>query len=252
MKRVIHRKAIAMVELIFAIVIMAIVLMSAPTLINQSVKSGYMALQQESVNILASQVNLLLTKEWDRSNTDSQIEPVVLTVSNGNLDLEMVTLTTARRIGTPVTSSRAFISSMRTDDSVGAVINAVSTNQFGEGKDSGGTLNDIDDYNDKITTLIGDEDALAGGNNYIDLDISLTTKVTFGNDDPAGDTYKSSTVTFNHPFNGSRSGTTNIKLISVLLETTTEVEELKDKKIRLSAFMCNIGHYKLETPRDYE
>ena len=56
------RKAIAMIELIFAIVVIAIVLMSAPTLINQSIKSSFVGFQQESINTVATHLNLILTK----------------------------------------------------------------------------------------------------------------------------------------------------------------------------------------------
>ena len=238
-----HRKGIAMIELIFAIVIMAIVLMSAPTLINQSVKSGYVALQQESINIVASQINLLLTKEWDVSNTDPRIPPIVLTVDNGNDDLNMVNLTTGRRVGTLLTSWRSFI------PSTGGVVNAVDSSQFGKGVHTvGEELDDIDDYHGEVTTLKGDGDA--GGNNYIDINITLTTSVAFGSDNPDGNTYNASTLTFNHPFNSSPTGTTNIKLVSVTLNTTSEVKELA-KNITLSAFMCNIGHYKFAPPKDY-
>ncbi len=243
---VLHRKGVAMIELIFAIVIMAIVLLSAPTLINQSVRSGYVALQQESINVLASQVNLLLTKEWDVSNTNKRIDPVVLTVDNGNDDLDMVSLTTARRIGTPIASFRSFVSSE------GGVINAVDSGQFGEGNADdlkvGEPLDDIDDYDGKDTTLKGDSDA--GGDNYIDLNINLRTTVAFGSDNPSSGTYNGTTLTFNHPFNNTPSGTTNIKLVSVNLTTKSDVKELA-KNIRLSAFMCNLGHYRFAQARDY-
>ena len=244
MVRVLHRKGVAMIELIFAIVIMAFALMSAPMLIHQSVKSGYVALQQESINVLASQLNLLLTKEWDVSNANPRIPPVVLTVDSGNSDLDMVDLTTARRVGVPMSSWRAFVAS------TGGVINAVDSSEFGEGKDSiGEPLDDIDDYHNKVTTLKGD--GSAGGSNYIDLNISLKTVVAFGGDSPDGNTYNSSNIKFNNPFNSTPSnGTTNIKLVSVNLSTTNEAEELS-KNITLSAFMCNIGHYKFTPPRDY-
>jgi len=240
---VLHRKGVAMIELIFAIVIMAIVLMSAPTLIHQSVRSGYVALQQESINTLASQLNLLLTKEWDVSNANPELPPVVLTVDSGNSDLNMVDLTTGRRVGTPMTSWRSFVSS------TGGVINAVDATQFGEGVDTvGSPLDDIDDYHEKVTTLKGD--GAAGGSNYIDLNITLTTTVAFGSDSPNGGDYNDTTLTFNHPFNNASSGTTNIKLVMVNLTTTNEAEELS-KNITLSAFMCNIGHYKFTPPKDY-
>jgi hypothetical protein len=64
------RPAIAMVELIFAIVIMGIVLMSAPMLISTASKSGYVAIQQEAINEAASQVNMIMGYHWDENNTN--------------------------------------------------------------------------------------------------------------------------------------------------------------------------------------
>ena len=55
------RPAIAMIELIFALVIMGIALMSAPMLITVSTQSIEVSLQQESLNEASSRVNMLLT-----------------------------------------------------------------------------------------------------------------------------------------------------------------------------------------------
>ena len=77
-----QRKAIAMIELIFAIVIMGIALMSAPTLISVSSKSTYTALQQESITAAVSQINMIMTGAWDEMDTNSTIgEPVLSTAS---------------------------------------------------------------------------------------------------------------------------------------------------------------------------
>ncbi len=46
----IRRPAIAMIELIFAIVIIGIVLMSVPQLISTAAKSGYVTIQQEAIS----------------------------------------------------------------------------------------------------------------------------------------------------------------------------------------------------------
>jgi len=64
-----RKKAIAMIELIFALVIMGIVLMSAPMLIQQSVKSSNIALQQEAIVAAASQTSIILSMHWDEENT---------------------------------------------------------------------------------------------------------------------------------------------------------------------------------------
>ena len=238
--RVLHRKAIAMIELIFAIVVIAIVLMSAPTLINQSIKSSFVGFQQESINTLATHLNLILTKDWDAGNANPQISPVVLTVNSGHNDLNMVNLSTARRVGTNMSSNRSFVSSM------GGVVDASPSSDFGENQDTIGTeLDDVDDYNEQVTSLRGDGNG--GDGNYIDVGISIETTVAYGSDNPSnGGGYSNSTnIILDNPFGNTPTGTTNIKLISVLLTNPDSPEEL-EKNIRLSAFMCNIGTYKLE------
>ena len=71
MKNSANHNAVAMIELIFAIVIMAIVLLSAPMLIHQSIKSSFVGMQQEAINTLSSHLSLILTKEWDEANADT-------------------------------------------------------------------------------------------------------------------------------------------------------------------------------------
>jgi len=166
-------KAIAMVELIFAIVIMAIVLMSAPNLISQSTKSAYVALQQESVNAAASHLNIILTKEWDQGDAYSNIEPRVLHVTSGDIQLEKDATTNAR-LGTPNSSYRVFLTG------TGLSPNAVPPSSFGEGVDSSSDtkpLDDIDDYHNTSNTLTHIADANEYNSDYKDKEIEMNTTV---------------------------------------------------------------------------
>ena len=71
-----------MIELIFAIVIMAIALMSAPMLIRTSTQSSMVALQQESIAAAVSQMGMIMTAEWDHRDTNGTAgEPVLTTDS---------------------------------------------------------------------------------------------------------------------------------------------------------------------------
>ena len=81
------RTAIAMIELIFAIVIMGIVLMSAPMLISTASSTTTVALQQEGINEASSRISMILTYPWDQNDiNDSCISPV-LHVSSGDSEL---------------------------------------------------------------------------------------------------------------------------------------------------------------------
>ena len=64
------RKAIAMIELIVAIVIMGIAFLAIPMINNEAIKSGENAMLQESIAAGASQIELILTRSWDSTMTD--------------------------------------------------------------------------------------------------------------------------------------------------------------------------------------
>jgi hypothetical protein len=227
------RPATAMIELIFAIVIMGIVLMSAPQLISNATKSGYVTIQQESINEASSQVNMLLGYNWDENIADETFSPSVLHVSSvGNSDLDE-NGTSGLRKGTPFLSKRSFI---RYDNSE----SDASTTLGSEGSDR----DDIDDFiGDTNLTLVLNSTA-----DYIETDtININTAVIYISDTPVGGSYApngSNTITFD--FNSTSAGdTTNIKRITVTLTNPTSPTEL-NKNIVLNAFSCNIGSTEFE------
>lgn len=223
------RPAIAMLELIFAIVIMAIILMSAPMLISTAAKSGYVAIQQEAINEAASQVNMIMGYQWDENDVnDLYIDPI-LQVSNGHADLAEDG-TTGRRQGTPEESYRSFVRSDGVDDLAASTALGAETGETEE--------DDIDDFDENITlTLIQ-----ASTSDYVeDTTITIDPDLSYISDDITGG-YNQSSITYD-PFTASV-GTTNVKSITVTL-TSSGPEEL-DKEIILRAFSCNIGAYKLE------
>ena len=232
-----NRKAIAMIELIFSIVIMGIVLMSAPMLISTSTKSAYVGLQQESIATAASQIGMILTRHWDEGNTGTGTAPVLTT--NGHLELN-TNGTTGRRAGTPLLSSERgfFLSS-------GGTLAASDVANFTTEND----LDDIDDFHGQVSTLTvyNSEEAETTTGNYIDKDISIQTTVSYISDTPTSGSYlgTSATVTLDDPFNNAAVGTSSIKLINVSLTSTNTAVELNSKNIILNAFSCNIGTYDL-------
>ncbi len=238
MKKTQMRAAIAMIELIFAIVIMGIVLMSAPMLIDTAAKSTYVALQQESIAAASSEIGLILTHHWDEGNTDlNKSAPILVTQGNSGLNEKG---NTGRRAGTPESSRRSFYTSLGED--INASIKADFTAE--------GDLDDIDDFDGGDTELkIYDaENTTARVGDYVDTDITIRTTVSYISDVPTnGATYlgSSSSLTLNNPFNTSAAAaTSNIKLVNVVLTTNNTVAEL-NKTITLNAFSCNIGTYHL-------
>ena len=222
------RPAIAMIELIFAIVIMGIVMMSAPMLISTATKSTYIAIQQEGINEAASRVNMIMGYEWDQNDTNSSYIPPILHTNSATADLKEVGIT-GRRIGIPMQSKRTYFVS----DSNTTELNASSLSIDG--------ANDIDDFSGNINLTLQDTDT-----NTIDYvektTVDINTTVAYAADNVAGG-YSQSTITY-VPFTPSATST-NIKSITVTLTSTSGIDEL-DKTIVLRAFSCNIGGYEFE------
>lgn len=236
------RAAIAMIELIFALVIIGLTLMSAPMLISQASTSGYVAIQQESIAAAASQIGLIMTRNWDeRDSNVSQGTPILTTTyaTAGNAALN-TTLTTTRPGMVLGSSSRPILFS---DGTLGAASIALQA----DANDS----DDLDDFNGLSYELevFNNETIDTATGDYIDSNITIAVVIDYGNDEPstvAGapttNGYADTTITYSNPFLGTPAGTTNIKLINVNL-TTNEVTPELSKSISLSAFSCNIGGF---------
>jgi len=242
MKYTLHylRPAIAMIELIFAIMVMGIVMMSVPQLLTTATDSSYVAIQQEGISEAATQVNIIMGYEWDENNTIDGHTTVLNT--NGNNDLKGVIappLTPKRRAGTPIRSQRHFISYD------GSEFNATSVALLGA---DGGDLDDMDDFTG--TTNLLEVEVAAGNSDYLEkqASISIARTVTYMSDAVAAGTYNDPTADNSLNFTpvfATNANTSNIKRIQVTLTSTSGVDEL-NKTIMLNAFSCNIGSYNLE------
>jgi hypothetical protein len=214
---------------------MGIVMMSAPMLINRSTQSSYIALQQESIATVAAQMNMIMTSEWDEIDTNATIgEPVLQTASTA-----LSACTTVYPTGVTAASGRYC----RGKD--GNYYSASTT--FGSDTDDI-YYDDIDDYHDQNFSLsvYNAESYATYQGDYIDKNIIVRSLIYYGDDDPKKANGTSSggyqeTTTFSNPFRTIMSTSTNIKLITAELSSTNSVDELNAKRIRLSAFMCNIG-----------
>jgi hypothetical protein len=198
------------------------------------------ALQQESIAAIVSQMNMILTAEWDHMDTNATIgEPVLQTDSTV---FNQCTGGATRPNGVTSGSSRYCLglngsgpytaSSIGTDSTIGESI----------------SYDDVDDYHRKSYSVnIYAEDTYATHlGDYIDKNISIASNIYYGDDTPRDSSdaignYQEST-TFSNPFrHNTPGGTTNIKLIHVQLTSVNPSTEIADKQINLSAFMCNVG-----------
>ncbi len=224
----VKRKAIAMIELIFAIVIMGIVLMSVPNLISVATKSGFVSMQQEAIAVASSQMSLILTKHWDENNV---IDPAtgigstaILVVSNGTASLNS-------RNGA---RNRTFI--LPSGGTANATSIGAEANDF----------DDIDDFTGTSMTLRNFSDTQVTAGDIIDTNITIATVVTYTDDNTstASDYNISNTIQYNFsPV--AATATSNIKAITITLTTDNPAEEL-EKNIKLNAFTANIGSYSTE------
>lgn len=223
-----HRDAIAMIELIFAIVIMGIVLMSAPMLISRANQSNITAFQQESIAILSSHINALTTYHWDEANTISDQEGNILMVENGYKFLEQKeTVRGTTDLDRP--RRRTF----------GKGIKATV---IGHDNDEENDFNDIDDFH-KATRelhLYTDEASLTNKGEYIDQNIIIRTEIGYIKDTAKYNAKYSFTFNLKEVL-GKTDSSTNIKHIITTLTSKSPDNEIADKRIVLHAFMCNIG-----------
>jgi type II secretory pathway pseudopilin PulG len=216
------KRAIAMIELIFALVIMGIVLMSAPMLIHQSIKSSNVALQQEAIAAASSQTAIILSMHWDEKNTQA-----------GNSLILETNRTSFNFPPAGLMKGIVQLPNMRSFDINNSKHPTISTDF---GKDSNETtytdFDDVDDYHNSDFGLIlfNNESTTADIGEYVDTNISIKTTIRYTQENNVS----------KNIITGSFS---NIKFIKVnLTSNQTDVPEL-EKNITFKAFSCNIGTY---------
>ncbi len=222
MKFKLKRPAIAMIELIFAIVIMGIVMMSAPMLISTASSSVTVALQQPSINEAVSRVSMILTHEWDENDINETCIPPVLHVTSGDGALDE-NGTTGRRVGVPTTSKSHTFKCGTAEFSASLTV---------DGK------NDIDDFTN--STSVNLVSTGSGGIDYIETaTISINTSVGYASDTA---NYSSASFDYDFPVGATGGSSTNIKAIQVTVTSSA----FPDRRVTLNAFSCNIGGYEFE------
>ena len=235
------RPAVAMIELIFALVVMGIVMMSAPQLISTAGKSSYVAIQQEGINEAATQMSIMMDYAWDENDTNAS-HATVLNVSNGDPELDGTKFSPGglkkRRAGTPELSYRLYKSYDGTEYNASAI-------GFDVGELTEDDIDDIDDFNGTSVNLSG----VTTAKDYIEkgVNINISRTVSYMSDNAlkyATGGVVGGTLSYTPNFNNA-TPTTNIKRLQVTLTSTSGVNELV-KTITLHAFSCNIGTYKLK------
>lgn len=220
-----------MIELIFAIVIIGITLLSAPLILTRSIQSSHTAMQQEAISAAASQIGLILTQAWDEQD------------SNGSFGILRVSVVGDNELAHGTRDSNGTLNMRRAYHP--GLPQATAANALGFELSDKNISDDVDDFNalvQKLTLYTAGETADLKKNEgeYIDKQFQMTNTVRYANDNK---NYANDPIVLNNPFQ-TAADTTNIKIINVRLRSTENpntVEELQ-KNISLSAFVCNIGN----------
>jgi hypothetical protein len=231
-----------MIELIFAIVIMGLVLMSAPMMITTATKSSMTAFTQESIAIAATHTHALMTYAWDEQNTQSGQNGILETnSSNAALNARAALDATAgakryKQVGVSASDPSTFGYQNDTEPVSGA--HETITDD----------VDDFDGRNIVLTVANNTGTQSSDRGDYIDQNITIATSVAYANDTGSSSDFSSCThsgagCAYSNPSTAGISGTTNVKFITTTLTTNadTQVDAIDNKKIVLKAFMCNIG-----------
>jgi len=217
------RPAIALVELIVAIVIMAIAFTAIPIMMESSEQAGDIVIQQETIAILDSQLHEIAKMQWDEGETNetknggyAKILDTTVTSGGGNY---------ARY---PDTNSSFRIGAMTMYANEGKFrrrfYNSITMASYPVGaEESDETLyDDIDDY-DGLSYSLSDQNATGYKATYdIDVDVGYHDNDILSHATPTG--------------------STGIKVVTVRA-TSPDL----DVNVSLKSFFCNIGETKILT-----
>ncbi len=217
------RKGFTFIELVVAIVVIAIALMSVPLLLSQTSRSNAFSINQEVILATSTKIGNILSYPWDDKLVGSATVKPILDVTNGDSELgRYPNLTSTRRIGNFKTNYRRKFDSNITYASV--VLGRT-------GDQNTSAYNDIDDFNG-----VNEEITSGGVGDYI-KDFNLSTSVYYINDSA---TYSSS-PTLNFTLSTtSATPSTNLKMIEV-----KATDKNGNVVTTLRAFSSNIGSYEL-------
>lgn len=218
------RSAMSMLELVFAIVIMGIAVMSLPLILTQVQTNNAFAMQQEAILAAKTKIGDILTYEWDDRSYDANASrSFVLDTANGNNNLNRVGTTTQRVGHINADNRRKFF--------------PTNTNATGIGTSSS---TDIDQFHNQPTTIAATVET-AGTLDYVFTALTLTPTITYASDTATYSNTPLNNFTFN-PDNAN--AITNIKTIVVQVTGASQT-------ITLRAFSCNVGESTLLPSRPY-
>lgn len=216
------RKAASMLELVIAIVVMGIAVMSLPLILTQSQNANAVALQQEVILATKTKLGYILSYEWDANSYDANASVSRVLDTNGSTSANAAFDTNStHRIGHVIADNRR-----RLWDNI-----TTPTTQANFNLGNPAVPLDIDDFNNRSeqTTVV------AADMDYI-FNLELNSTVQYISDAPSAGTYNNQDINFS--FNAARApaNPTNIKMITVRTRDTSN-----NVNVVLRSFASNIG-----------
>lgn len=220
------RKATSMIELVFAIVVMGIAMMSLPLILTQVQNSNTFTLRQEAILSIKTKLTYVLAYQWDTNTLDAtaNIERALDIPSSSDTDANFDRNTTLRRVGHLSQDARRRFWNNQVDATTTASFGTVNTPQ------------DIDDFNGDSETKSVAPSAL---DDFI-FNLELNTSVAYIVDKPSSGSYAASpSINFIFDTN-TTTNRTNIKMIRVMGNANG-----MDAPIYMYTFSSNIGESKV-------
>lgn len=218
------KKGFTFIELVVAIVVIGIAMMSVPLLLSQSSRTNEFSINQEAVLAGSTKIGNILTYPWDDKLVSEVDVKHILDVTNGDSELKRYTDdNSTRRIGN-------FKSSYRRKFDTNLTYASVTLGRTGDKNAS--AYNDIDDFNGTSDII-----SSSGAGDYL-MDLNLSTQVFYISDK---EDYNKTILNFGDLNISSVTPTTNLKMIEVKVVNRTNHQLITT----LRAFSANIGSYEL-------
>lgn len=170
------RQGSSMLELVIAIVVMGIAVMSLPLILLQTKSNNEFALQQESILAARTKLGDILTYAWDEEATNQLEGAFVLDTNDTGSETELNKHTNSRRIGHLLADKRR--------KGFDTFTQATAHNALGSdtGEVTLVAYDDIDDFHNSVQSLYNTGEAALNGLDYKFTDINLTTRVIYVDD----------------------------------------------------------------------
>ncbi len=229
------RKAVSLIELVLAIVVIAISVMSVPMMLQQGAKNDNFSMVQEAILAARTKMGNILSFRWDKNsldgnNTHGRLRALDVIAGASALDRNN-TYYNERRIGHVYGDLRRKMFAVETNVSTDVI--AVNDTNFTN-------LNDFDGKSASINW--NGANTAVDRYEYLDRELNLTTKVFYIDDNTTN--YANTIITFSFDTTTRKSITdgnnsTNIKMIELNVTSQNYIPFV------FRTFSCNLGESRL-------